>query len=51
VIDSNTSIAEYCAAVIFDSNLFIFYIVVYLSRVVAGKLLFDASSIEDRGGD
>jgi len=38
-------------AVIVDSNLFIFYIVVYLSHVIAGKVLFDAISIEDRGGD
>lgn len=51
MIDSNTSIADYCVAVIVDSNLFIFYIVIYLSHVVAEKILFDASSIEDSGGD
>jgi hypothetical protein len=51
VIDSNTSKAVYCVAVIVDSNLFTFYIVVYLSHVVARKVLFDGSSIEDREGD
>jgi len=37
VIDSNTAIAEYCLAVTVDSNLFIFYLVLYLPHVAAGK--------------